>query len=206
MMKLAITFTALFLLAPQIVFGTYATADSELSAVVGGTGHSTASLTDKIGVIIPAAFSILGVLFLVLAVYAGFRWMLARGNEDQITEARTTLTNATVGLVIVVSGYAITNFVTQRLINQQPDTGGALGGSAVAEDIGCCRIELTTQWACSVQTFSQCEQFAKGKTNMNFGSLEGFAGQDENFTWDKKYDNKQTLEQFTAACQNTCNN
>ena len=43
-------------------------------------------------------------------------WMLARGEEDRITKARETIIAAVIGLVIVVSAYAITNLVTERIL------------------------------------------------------------------------------------------
>ncbi|MEK7139360.1 MAG: hypothetical protein AAB817_01535, partial [Patescibacteria group bacterium] len=41
---------------------------------------------------------VLGVVFLVLTVYAGFKWMTAGGNSEQIDEAKALLRNAVIGL------------------------------------------------------------------------------------------------------------
>jgi len=65
----------------------------------------------KIGAFIQIALSLLGVIFLVLTVYAGFLWMTAGGNEEQITKAKTMIRNSIIGLAIVISAYAITYFV-----------------------------------------------------------------------------------------------
>lgn len=53
------------------------------------------------------ALTLLGMVFLVLLLYAGVIWVLARGNEEEITRAKTTLTRALVGLVIILSSYGI---------------------------------------------------------------------------------------------------
>lgn len=61
--------------------------------------------------IINVALSFLGIIFLGLTIYAGFRWMTAGGNEDAISTAKKTLTAAVIGLVIILLAYSITNFV-----------------------------------------------------------------------------------------------
>ncbi|MBI5622060.1 hypothetical protein HY933_04335 [Candidatus Falkowbacteria bacterium] len=56
-------------------------------------------------------FSVLGIIFLIIIVYAGFRWMTAGGNEEQISEAKKWLTNSIIGLIIIILAYSITYFV-----------------------------------------------------------------------------------------------
>ncbi len=85
--------------------------------ISGGYAPATeTSLADTVGKIITAALSLIGVIFLVLAVYAGFLWMTARGNEEQVKKARDILTMAIIGLVIVIGAYAITRFVFTYII------------------------------------------------------------------------------------------
>jgi cytochrome bd-type quinol oxidase subunit 1 len=63
------------------------------------------------GNVIGAALSMIGVLFFILMVYGGILWMTARGNEDQSKKALNTIIAASIGLIIVLASYAITNFV-----------------------------------------------------------------------------------------------
>lgn len=69
----------------------------------------------QISKIIRAVLSFLGVIFLILTIYGGFLWMTARGNEQQVEKAKTLLTAAVVGLIIVISAYAISYFVINAL-------------------------------------------------------------------------------------------
>ena len=73
------------------------------------------TISDKpeviIGNLIGTTLSIIGVIFFILMVYAGFKWMTARGNEEGVKEAQKTIIAAIIGLVVVLSAYAITNFV-----------------------------------------------------------------------------------------------
>ena len=86
-----------------------------LTDVQTETGLSTTPLPSLVGTIIKAFLGILGVIFLVLMVYAGGLWMTARGNEEQVTQARDIITRAVIGFVVIVLSYAITNFVVDQI-------------------------------------------------------------------------------------------
>lgn len=70
-----------------------------------------------IGNIVTALLSILGVIFIILIIYAGFKWMLAQGDEGKIDKAKKIIYNSIFGLVIIFLAYAITIFVFEYLIN-----------------------------------------------------------------------------------------
>jgi len=65
--------------------------------------------------IINAILGLLGLIFLVLIVYAGFLWMTAAGNDDQVKKAKSILTAAIIGVIIIIAAYAISNFVLDAL-------------------------------------------------------------------------------------------
>jgi len=58
---------------------------------------------------------LLGIIFIILMIYAGYNWMTAQGEEEKVTKAKTTIQRAIIGLIIVVSAYAITAFVFKSL-------------------------------------------------------------------------------------------
>jgi amino acid transporter len=70
--------------------------------------------------IIQVALGFLAIIFLILIIFAGFRWMTASGNEEQVKKATKTITAAVIGLVVVLAAYTITYFI----FNQLPFTGG----------------------------------------------------------------------------------
>lgn len=81
-----------------------------------GAGYETSAEPESIiSMIIRIALSFLGVIFLVLMIYGGYLWMMARGNEEQVTKARNLITAAIIGLVIVLAAYAISWFVMSKL-------------------------------------------------------------------------------------------
>jgi hypothetical protein len=91
-----------------------------LDKTAAGTGHNAIGMTSElpvlIGKIIYFILSFIGVIFLGLMIYAGYLWMLARGNEQQVEKARNIITNSIIGIIIIVSAYAITYLFLSNLI------------------------------------------------------------------------------------------
>ncbi len=52
---------------------------------------------------------------IVFIVYAGIRFITARGNPDKINSARTAIQDALVGLVIAIVATALVSFVAGRI-------------------------------------------------------------------------------------------
>ena len=80
-------------------------------AATAGFPNYSYGLGDLIAVIIKTVLSLLALLFMILILVSGFQWMTAGGNEEQVEKAKKRITNALIGLVIVIAAYAITYFV-----------------------------------------------------------------------------------------------
>ena len=91
------------------------------AGTVVGTSATTATLgsaTDiptMVGKVISIVLGVLGILFVVLTVYAGFLYLTANGAEDNTKKAKKLLTQAVIGMVIIVSSYAISSYVIAAL-------------------------------------------------------------------------------------------
>lgn len=84
------------------------------------------NITDKtpaefVGDIIGYALSFIGVVFFVLMIYGGLRWMTARGNSEIVEKAKNIIETAVIGIIIVFLAYTVTNFVINKLVQ----SGGA---------------------------------------------------------------------------------
>lgn len=55
-------------------------------------------------------FRVAGLVSTGFIIWAGFQYMISTGNPEGIKKAKTTLTNAIVGLIISVLAISITNF------------------------------------------------------------------------------------------------
>ncbi|MDD5251692.1 MAG: IPT/TIG domain-containing protein [Patescibacteria group bacterium] len=112
-------------LAVVMAFGFPAVAavapDLGLSQVGQASGLTTASLTTIIGNIIRTIIGLLGIVAVVLVIYAGFLWMTARGDDEQVLRAKKLLTQAVIGLVIIMASFAITTFILNAILE---GTGG----------------------------------------------------------------------------------
>lgn len=73
------------------------------------------TVESSVNKVVSTLLGILAIVFFILVTYAGIRWMIARGNEEQVTAAKSTLESALVGLLLVLGAYAITTFIFSRL-------------------------------------------------------------------------------------------
>ncbi len=102
-----------------------------LKTVGTGGGYTEATdttLMEIIGIIINTFLALLGVIFVVLIILAGYNWMTAQGEEEKITKAKDTIKASIIGLIIVVGAFAIWAFVSNYLVGgttgELPSGGG----------------------------------------------------------------------------------
>lgn len=101
--------------------------------VAGGEEAGETQISNMIVRVIQIALDFVGVIFLILMVYAGFLWMMARGNEQRIEKAKTLIEAAVIGIVIVLASYGISVFVLERLLGG----GGGGGVSCTPPEVLC---------------------------------------------------------------------
>lgn len=135
-----------FILLPAYSMAGYLGFDKVKQAAdkAGYDATTETTLAETIGVGIKAAISFVGVIFLVLTVYAGYLWLTARGEEEPIKKAQKIIIASVIGLIIVVSAYSITNLVVPRILEKTTGEGGGkapVGGPMVE----CCSFCAT--WA-----------------------------------------------------------
>jgi hypothetical protein len=133
---LAVVFAFVALCMPLIPFASaqtspLSTAASQQVADVAGVGGST-DLLQIIGRIINIGLGFLGILFLGITLYAGYLWMTSDGKGAGVEEAQKRLKNGVIGLLIIASSFAISNFIMGLL--EGAATGG--GGSSVTGSRG----------------------------------------------------------------------
>jgi len=85
-------------------------------------GGEEADIVDFIGQAMTYILGFLGVVFVILTIWAGAQWMTAGGEEEKVKKAKQTLRNSIIGVIIIICSYAITSFVFNII-------GGFLDGS-----------------------------------------------------------------------------
>ncbi len=99
-----------------------------LDAVGTQAGLGSAELPVIVGNIIYIFLGFMGIVLLAILLYAGWRWMTAGGDAKQIEEAKLWIRNGIIGLIIIVSAFAITRFIIDQLSGIT--SGGGIGGGS----------------------------------------------------------------------------
>ena len=79
------------------------------------SGLSSTSFPVVVANLINVIIGLLGIVLLAYLLWAGFLWMTAGGEEKQVVRSKEMIKQAVIGLVIVTSAFAISNFVINRL-------------------------------------------------------------------------------------------
>lgn len=84
---------------------------SQLSHTAGPNGADYGYPTDPrvvVVVIIRILLALVGTVLFVYIFYAGFLWMTAAGNTEQVEKAQAIIRNGVIGLIIIFASYTIT--------------------------------------------------------------------------------------------------
>jgi hypothetical protein len=115
-----LTVLALFIFVLPAKAGPFDFSDDSTGPYLGleygqATGLGSSDIRFTTANIIGVALGLLGTICVVLMLYAGFKWMMAGGNEENVKEAQNIIKYAVIGLIIILSAYAITKFVMLNL-------------------------------------------------------------------------------------------
>jgi len=72
---------------------------------------TTMTVGDVISYIIEAFLSLLALIFIILTLIAGYQYFTAQGNEAKTKEALSSIRTAIIGLILILTAYALTYFV-----------------------------------------------------------------------------------------------
>jgi len=120
LLALIFSLTVLTLATPVLAYNILENGGGNNTAITSGYTKnvydpSTQSIEVRVGQILSAILSFLGVIFLLYMIYGGVMWMTARGNDSAIEKAKNIIVFAITGLLIVVAAYVITSFVLTSL-------------------------------------------------------------------------------------------
>ena len=116
MLVFAVFLFAFFVaIIPKGVYAASAVAKQVGLQYASSTGLSTVDIRTYVARIIRYFFGLLGLIAVSLMMFAGFLWMTAQGNPEQIERAKKLMANAVIGLVIILSAYSIALFIVNAL-------------------------------------------------------------------------------------------
>lgn len=106
-------------------------ADDPLALDCVGAGGAGLTNTDPRIIasrVINVVLGILGTIATVLIFYAGFLWMTAAGNDDDIGKAKSIMSAAVIGLVVILASYSIANFFVKSAYKAVNGDGAPYNG------------------------------------------------------------------------------
>jgi uncharacterized membrane protein YwzB len=84
--------------------------------------------------IINPILGLLGIIFIVLMLYAGYLYLTSLGKEEQIKKSKQLIVSAIIGVIIIIAAYAITAFVLDAIQQGDQNYTGS-GDDAPAETV-----------------------------------------------------------------------
>ncbi len=67
--------------------------------------------------IIKNLLGFLGIIFLGLIIWGGWKYMMSRGNEEEVDNAKKIIKNSIIGIFIVLAAWAIADFITDCVLD-----------------------------------------------------------------------------------------
>lgn len=73
------------------------------------------SLMDVIGRIIQIAFGLAGLVALFYLILGGYNYITSGGDPERVEMAKVMITNAIIGMVVILVSYLLVDFILQQL-------------------------------------------------------------------------------------------
>ena len=87
----------------------------ELEQVAAGAGMRKVDPLILVANIGRLVLSFLGLILVIMIIYAGILWGTSGGNEEKIMKAKKIIVSGIIGLLIVVFAFSIVSFVLDKL-------------------------------------------------------------------------------------------
>lgn len=78
---------------------------------IGGTGSAGAALVSFLTMLIGFLTTLAGLMFLIYFIVAALSWVTSGGDKGKVEHAQQQMTNAALGLIIVIAAYGIVGIV-----------------------------------------------------------------------------------------------
>ena len=86
--------------------------------------------------IINYALGFLGIILVLIVLYAGYLYMTSGGEAEKTNRAKAMIRNAVIGLIIILSAWAIVRFVIDRLLSATGEGGGGTTTGQISGGFG----------------------------------------------------------------------
>ncbi len=80
-------------------------------------GDNPVDIREMIIDLVKIFLTFLAIIFLILIIWGGYQWMVASGNSEKVDQAKDTIKNGVIGMIIIMCAYSITYFVLDDILN-----------------------------------------------------------------------------------------
>lgn len=105
-----------------------------------GTTCSACNFVEMANAVIVWLIGMVFVIFAVIAVIAGFKLITSGGNIQAVSDAKSKLTNALIGLIIVLAGWLLVDTIMRGLL---VGSDGSIGGYGPWSEVKCGTQKVT---------------------------------------------------------------
>ncbi|MEK7619617.1 MAG: Ig-like domain-containing protein [Patescibacteria group bacterium] len=109
--------------------------DTSFEQFADASTLSQDSIAIIIARVIRVALTLVGIIFVCVIIYAGFLYLLARGEPEPIKKAKKIFQQSIIGLIIIFSAYSIATFILNRLLDAAFTGSSAAVADAYSEPL-----------------------------------------------------------------------
>lgn len=84
-------------------------------ASADAAGLQSFAISAIIGRLIQIALGLTGIILMVVTVYAGILYLTAMGDAAKVEKAKKMITQAVIGIILIVGAYSIATFIIGQL-------------------------------------------------------------------------------------------
>jgi len=114
---LILVFCGGLLIASPVLADSCAEGKIALQVSVPGIGKCVSDFPEYITTFYKFFISIVGILAVIMIMAGGFQWLMAAGNAQKITGAKTIIISAIMGLVLTFTSYTILNVLNPAVLD-----------------------------------------------------------------------------------------
>jgi hypothetical protein len=113
MKKTLVVIAVLTLIVPVFVFASVAYAQPIGLNYAANLGLASTDQDPRVMAVNVVKFlmTFLGIIAVTVILLGGFKWMTASGNDDKVQEAKKLIMAGIIGLIIILSAYAIVQYI-----------------------------------------------------------------------------------------------
>jgi len=84
---------------------------TEMGRPFGEAGGDARDVRVIVIYVIKVFLTFIGIIMLILMMWAGFKWMTAAGNDDQVKEAKSQIKAAIIGFMIIILSHLLVIYI-----------------------------------------------------------------------------------------------